>query len=67
MEKKEESFGKFSYKAIFDYLSDGTYPGDFTKSEKGSLRKRAKYFLVKEADLFYKSKSTGKIYSHCCS
>ncbi len=57
-----ESFGKFSYKDIFHYLRYGTYPGDLSKAEKGSLRKRAKFFLLKEpADLFYKSKSTGKI------
>ena len=56
-----ESFGKFSYEDIFHYLRDASYPGDFTKAEKGSLRKRAKCFLVKGPDLFYKSKSTGKM------
>lgn len=58
---KMECFGKFSYDDIFHYLREASYPGDFTKSEKGSLRKISKYFLVKGADLFYKSKSTGKI------
>ena len=65
-EMEEESFGKFSYQAIFNYLKDGTYPGEFTKAEKGSLRKRAKYFFIKEADLFYKGKSTGKIHTRFC-
>ena len=57
--EKEESFGKFSYETIFNYLRDGYYPEGFSKSEKGSLRKRAKFFFVKEGDLFYKSKSAG--------
>ena len=55
-----ESFGKFSYQAIFNYLRDGCYPEGFSKSEKGSLRKRSKFFAIKEADLFYKAKSAGK-------
>ena len=55
MEREEESFGRFSYTAIFKYVKDGSYPEGFSKSEKGSLRKRAKYFYIKKAELFYKS------------
>ena len=58
--EEEESFGKFSYRTIFNYLRDGCYPEGFLKSEKGSLRKRSKFFVIKEADLFYKAKSAGK-------
>ncbi len=37
------------------YIKDGIYPDGFSMSDKGSLRKRAKFFFIKEADLFYKS------------
>ena len=72
MEKEEQSFGKFSCSAIFNYLKNGSYPEGYSKSEKGSLRKRAKFFFVKEAELFYRSRSTstdeptGIIYIYTC-
>ena len=36
-EMEEESFGKFSYQAIFNYLKDGTYPGEFTALIDGDV------------------------------
>lgn len=56
--EEEESLGRFSYNTIYSYIKDGTYPEGFSKSDKGSLRKRAKYFFIKEADLYYTSKTT---------
>ena len=58
MEREEESFGRFSYTAIFKYVKDGSYPEGFSKSEKGSLRKRAKYFYIEKAELFYKRRTS---------
>ena len=52
-----DAFGRFKSSEIFAYLRDGQYPEDFSKAEKGSLRKRAKFFFVKDAELFYKSAS----------
>ena len=57
VETGEESFGKFSFEEIFNYLKDGCYPASFSKSEKGFLRKRTKFFYIMNAELFYKSKS----------
>ncbi len=61
--EEEESLGRFSYNTIYSYIKDGTYPEGFSKSDKCSLRKRAKYFFIKEADLYYTSKtpSTGNV------
>ena len=45
--------GRFSYEEIFAYLTEGSYPESFMKADKQALRKRAKYFLVKDAHLYY--------------
>ena len=45
--------GRFSYKQIFSYLSDGQYPPGFSKADKLALRKRAKFFEAKGSDLYY--------------
>ena len=50
-------FGRFNYSDIFEYLRNGSYPSDFSKSDKASLRKRAKSFWIKGVDLFYKGQS----------
>ncbi len=58
----DNNHGRFSFSTIYNYIKDGIYPDGFSKSDKGSLRKKAKFFFTKEADLFYKSSKqcTGK-------
>ncbi len=56
----EDSFGRFCCGIIFKYLKDGSYPEGFSKAEKGSLRKRAKFFFIEEADLYYKTNPTSE-------
>ena len=46
--------GKFSFSQLYDYLSSGSYPDHFEKEEKRGLRKRAAFFVIKEAQLYYK-------------
>ncbi len=45
--EEEASLGRISYNTIYSYIKCGTYPEGFSKSDKGSLRKRAKYFFIK--------------------
>ena len=45
--------GRFSLKEIHQYLLQGVYPSSFSKSDKQALRKRAKFFDVNGADLYY--------------
>ena len=47
------SSGRFSYQEIFTYLREGKYPEDFEKKDKQALRKRVKFFAVKDAHLYY--------------
>ena len=49
----EDSCGRFSYQEIFNYLREGSYTEGFEKSDKQALRKRAKFFTVKDAHLNY--------------
>ena len=49
----EKTGGKFSYRQIFDYINSGFYPEGLEKQDKLSLRKRAKYFIIEEAQLYY--------------
>ena len=44
------------YRQIFQYIQSGNYPGEFTKSQKRSLRRRAQDFTLQEGLLFCKSK-----------
>ncbi len=60
MDKEGDSFGRFCCSIIFNYLKDGSYPEGFSKAEKGSLRKRAKFFFIKEAELYYKTNPTSE-------
>ena len=39
--------GRFTYRQIFSYLSDGQYPPRFSKADKLALRKRAKFLEQK--------------------
>ena len=45
--------GRFRFNDIHHYLHDSRYPDGYTKSEKLALRKRAKFFCARGADLFY--------------
>ena len=60
MEKIREEFkgeeatkGRFTFGQVFDYINDGCYPEGLDKKEKLSLRKGAKYFVIRDAQLFY--------------
>ena len=63
--------GRFAYATIHSYLDCGVYPKDFSKSDKLALRKRAKYFCTKGADLYYvggsSSKFTVLVFKGICS
>ena len=45
------------YEKLLYTKKDGVYPDSFSKADKGSLRKRAKFFTVKDAELYYQSRS----------
>ena len=45
--------GRFTFNDIHRYLRDGCYPDGYTKPDKLALRKRAKFFCARGADLFY--------------
>ena len=57
MTETANTFGRFSPSIIYDYIKDGVYPDSFSKADKGSLRKRAKFFTVKDTELYYQSRS----------
>ena len=48
-----EDQGRFRFAYIFDYISKGPYPEGLSKADKLSLRKRAMYFVVQDAQLYY--------------
>ena len=52
--------GRFTFNDIHRYLHDGRYPDGYTKSEKLALRKRAKFFCARGADLFYVGGASSK-------
>ena len=45
--------GRFRYRDIHRYLSSGIYPDGYGKPDKQALRKRAKFFRAKDAELFH--------------
>ena len=46
--------GWFTFRERIDkYFLQGEYPSSFSKSDKQALRKRAKFSLVKGAELYY--------------
>ena len=53
MENDTLEQGRFTFSIIHQYLRSGCYPHGYTKSDKQALRKRAKFFYVQGADLFY--------------
>ena len=50
----------FFYETVRSYLNCRTYPDSFSKADKLALRKRAKYFCIKGADLYYVGDSSSK-------
>lgn len=78
-EKKQEDYskeeedqesgleGRFSYAEIHGYLNSGTYPTGFSKADKLALRKRSKYFKLKDAQLYYCGKGMYNLRLHSCS
>ena len=48
--------GRFSYAEIHDYLDTQSYPSGYTKADKLALRKRSKFFKVKDGHLYYTGK-----------
>ena len=53
MAQPEASEGRFTYGQLFDYISQGVYPESFLKEDKQALRKRAKFFTIDKANLYY--------------
>ena len=49
----EDAQGRFTFDQIYNYISDGIYPEGFEKGDKLALRKRCKFFIVMETDLYY--------------
>ena len=52
----QEQEGRFSYSEIHDYLASQKYPIGFSKADKLALRKRSKFFQVKDGHLYYTGK-----------
>lgn len=44
---------RFTFSQVYDYLRSGTYPAEFSKADKRSLRKRADVFVIKGTKLYY--------------
>ena len=55
----EEKDNKYSYEALYEYLCHGAYPAAVDKKYKHGLRKRSKFFLCKEGQLFYTGGKSG--------
>ena len=49
----DASASKYSYSAIFEYVTNALYPSDVSKEYKRGLRKRAAFFSVEAGHLFY--------------
>ena len=50
---KEQDTGRFSFSAIYNYLLSQQYPEGASKLEKNALRRRAKYFRVRNDHMYY--------------
>ena len=44
------------YQQVYDYLQNGKYPDEFSKSQKRGLRRRSQDFVVQDGVLFYQGK-----------
>ena len=56
--------GQFTFNDIHRYLRDGCYPDSYTKPDKLALKKQAKFFCTKGADLIYVKIFRGSPFSH---
>ena len=45
--------GRFPFTAVYNYLRYQQYPEGASKLEKNSLRRRSKYFMLQNEDLYY--------------
>ncbi len=50
---RQDADGKFSFSQIFTYLRWKKCPEGASKADKNSLRTRAKYFRLRDEDLYY--------------
>ena len=60
MESETSEQGRFTCNVIHRYLRDGLYPEGYIKTDKQALRKRAKFFKTKGADLYYVGGASSK-------
>ena len=51
--ENQKNEARFSFSQIHQYLQYGTYPSDFHKSDKLTLRKRSKFFKSADGSLHY--------------
>eukprot|EP00731_Ephydatia_muelleri_P004213 Em0002g389a len=49
----DASASKYSYSAIFEYVTNALYPSDVSKEYKRGLQKRAAFFSVEAGHLYY--------------
>ena len=45
--------GRFTFTEIANYLREGSYSSGYSKADKLALRKRSKYFKLKDSLLYY--------------
>ena len=50
---EQSADGRFPFTAIYNYLRYQQYPEGASKLEKNSLRRRSKYFMLQNEDLYY--------------
>ena len=48
-------------KEAYQYLMDKTYPNGMTENRKWAIRNKAKKFIIKDGELFYKKKQKEKV------
>ena len=54
----DQQEGRFTYGEIHKYLHSQSYPLGFSKADKLALRKRSKFFTLKDGQLHYTGKGT---------
>lgn len=55
---EDQQEGRFTYGEISNYLHSHSYPLGFSKADKLALRKRSKFFALKDGQLHYTGKGT---------
>ncbi len=56
-EEKDAELIELAYR----YLTEKTYPSGITENRKRAIRNKAKKFVVRDGELFYKKIQTGKV------